>query len=202
MRDIAAKVGIKAASIYNHFSSKTDLFKEIYAFYIQMKNQVFSDLEKLLPLVETEPVIDVLMKIEYYFDPSLHEKMNRIFFIASQRLCRDKENFIHNNFFEPLNEILHAILSRALTLGKIESVDIGSFVRVASFYAFSAAELNCTPMKVGLEEWRKGLFMIFSLLKPLHQKNNKKEASYGKGLTGPKASKKNIYKRGNTAAGK
>jgi hypothetical protein len=159
-------------------------------------------LEKLLPLVETEPVMDVLMKIESYFDPSLHEKMNRIFFIASQRLCRDKENFIHNNFFEPLNEILHAILSRALKLGRIEPVDINSFVRVTTFYAFSAAELNCTPMKVSLEQWRKGLLMIFSLVKPVHQKNNKKEAHYGEGLTGPKTNKKNIDKRGNTVVGK
>jgi AcrR family transcriptional regulator len=29
MRDIAAKVGIKASSLYNHFSSKADLFDSI-----------------------------------------------------------------------------------------------------------------------------------------------------------------------------
>jgi AcrR family transcriptional regulator len=197
MRDIAARVGIKAASIYNHFSSKTDLFREIYAFYIHAKDQVFSDLEKLIPLVETEPITDVLMKMEYYFDPSLHEKMNRIFFIASQRLCRDKENFIHKNFFEPLDHLLREILNRAIEIGKIEPIDINSFVPLASYYAFSAAELNLTEMKVSMEQWRKGLVMIFSLVKPV-----KKEEHYGDGLTGPTARKKKNYKRGNTVIGK
>jgi AcrR family transcriptional regulator len=199
MRDIAANVGIKAASIYNHFSSKKDILKEIYTFYLDTKSNAFPHLETLLPLVESEPILDVLMKTEYYFAPLLHDKMNRIFFIASQRLCRDKEGFIQKIFFEPLHEILNAILSRAIELGRIDPIDINSFIRLVTYYAFSAAELNLTDMKISVEQWRKGLVMVFSLVKPVR---DKKEAHYGDGLTGPAARKKKIYKRGNTNTGK
>jgi AcrR family transcriptional regulator len=199
MRDIASNVGIKAASIYNHFSSKRDILREIYAYYVQVKNQVFPDLKKLLPLVETEPILELLMKMEFYYDPPLQDKMDRIFFIASQRLCRDKDICILKNFFESLDELLRAILSRALEIGKIEPIDINSFIRLITYYAFSAAELNCTEMKMSMEQWRKGLVMIFSLVKPV---KNKKEAHYGDGLTGPTTRKKKIGKRGNRLAGK
>jgi AcrR family transcriptional regulator len=167
MRDIAANVGIKAASIYNHFSSKREILKDIYAYYIHVKNQVSPDLEKLLPLVETEPILDVLMKTAYYFDPSIQDKMDRIFFIASQRIRQDKEIFVQKYFFEPFNEILRTILNKAVNLGRIEPLDIDSFIHLTTYYAFSAAELNLTEMKVSMEQWRKGQIMIFSLLKPV-----------------------------------
>jgi AcrR family transcriptional regulator len=199
MRDIAAKVGIKAASIYNHFTSKKDILKEIYTFYIDEKKRVFPSLEKLLTLVETEPIREVLMKMEYYFDPPLQDKMDRIFFIASQRICRDKDICILKNFFESVNEILYAILNRAMELGRIDPLDVNSFVRLTSYYAFSAAELNLTEMKISREQWRKGLLMLFSLVKPV---NGKKEAHYGDGFTGPTTRKKKNGKRGNTVAGK
>lgn len=36
MRDLAAEVGIKAASIYNHFASKEDIFNSLL---LEMKNR-------------------------------------------------------------------------------------------------------------------------------------------------------------------
>jgi AcrR family transcriptional regulator len=173
MRDIAAKADIKAASIYNHFSSKQDILDEIYAFYIHIKDMAAPDLESLLPLLETEPIMDVLMKMDFHYDPALQEKMDRIFFIASQRICQDKEIIIRDYFFEPLNRTLSVILNRAIELGRIEPIDVDCFTWLANYYAFSAAELNLTSMKVSLEQWRKGLGMIFSLVKPVKDKGNR-----------------------------
>ena len=169
MRDIAKVVGIKAASIYNHFPSKRDILTSIYEFYAQEHQMVLPKIETLLYCLETEPIRDVAAKVSYYWPPPLRDKMDRIILIASQRICLDKdsEQFIQEHFFEPLMSIWIPLLERAVELGKIEPVNIHAFTHVATFYAFSAAELNRTTMKVSLEHWNEGLSMIFSLLKPI-----------------------------------
>jgi AcrR family transcriptional regulator len=177
MRDIAVKVGIKAASIYNHFHSKKEILEEMYVFYIHIKDMAAPDLKSLLVLLETEPIMDVLMKMDFHYDPALQEKMDRIFFIASQRICQDKEVIIRKYFFEPFNKTLSVILNRAIELGKIEPIDVDCFIWLANYYAFSAAELNLTSMKISLEQWQKGLGMIFSLIKPVKNKRSKTASS-------------------------
>jgi AcrR family transcriptional regulator len=172
MRDIAREVGIKAASIYNHFSSKRDILTGIYDFYHVVHQAAMPDLNKLLPMLETEPVYNVLAKLSYHFPPHLQDKMDRILLIGSQRLCLDKvsESFVKDHFLEPLFQLSRPVLSRAIELGIIEPIDVDSFSRVVIFYAFSAAELNRTVMKTTLEEWQGGLNLIYSLLKPASKK--------------------------------
>ena len=168
MRDIAAEVGIKASSIYNHFPSKQGILKCIYEFYVEELRLVFPKTGELLYLLETGPADNVFEKICYYYRPEVQDKMDRIILIASQRICLDKdsENFIREHFFEPLTEVWTAVLNRGIELGKIKAIDVAVFVKLITYYAFSAAELNRTGIKITFEQWTTGLNMFYSLLKP------------------------------------
>jgi AcrR family transcriptional regulator len=171
MRDIAAAVGIKAASIYNHYQSKKDILKSIYNFYTEEHNKVLPPMEKLFEQLETTPLYDVLVNLGNYWPPYEQDKMDRIILIASQRLFMDKESetFIKENFFKPINEIWIPLLNHAVKTGLIEKVDADTFTQLASYYAYSSVELNHTDMKVDMEQWNKGLVMLLSLLKPVNK---------------------------------
>ena len=167
MRDIAKTVGINAASIYNHFPSKRDILLSSYDFYAQQHRLAAPSMELILQRVENEPIQDLLMSVGYSWPPAFQEKMDRIILIAIQRMCQDKdsERFIREHFFAPIEEIWVLLLNRAIELGKIKPIDVDSFICLATYYAFTAAWLNRTEMKIGMERWLKGLSMLFSLLK-------------------------------------
>jgi AcrR family transcriptional regulator len=170
MRDIATAVNIRAASIYNHFPSKRDILRNMYEFYIKEHRQVMPNLEDLLPLLETEPILNILSKLDYYWPPSIQDKMDRILLIASQRICLDKDSeiFLNEHFFKSLMDPLILLLNRAVELGKIQPMDIDCFCHLTVYYAFSAAELNRSAMKISKEQWKKGLAMVYSLIKPIN----------------------------------
>lgn len=171
MRDIAAEVGITPSSIYSHFPSKLSILKDLYELYARERKLVFPNIDDMLRLLETEPIDDVLAMTGYYWPPHIQNKMDRIILIASQRIIIDKdsENFLRENFFDALMGVWVPLLSRGMELGKIKPVDIGSFTKLLLYYAFSAAELNCTAMKLSLEQWNNGLSMLYSLLKPVKE---------------------------------
>jgi AcrR family transcriptional regulator len=178
MRDIAQEVGIKASSIYNHFPSKRDILKSMYEFHARENRSFAPDPETLLTLAETEPPHEVLMKLDYNFPSEIHEKLDRIFIIASQEIYLDKDSeiFIREYFFKMYSEVWVRLLERMIELGKIEPVDVDSFVRLLINFAYSAASLNGTSMKMTEEQWRKSLLTALSLLKPVKEDDSEETA--------------------------
>jgi len=172
MRDIASEVGIKAASIYNHFPSKRDILKSIFHYYAEEHLSIFPNVEKALLLLETEEIMDVLLKMNTNWPPDLQDKMDRIVMIAGQRMCLDKdsEDFVRENIFKPQTEILIPLLKRAIELGKIEPIDIDTFTKLVMYYTLSVSGLNRTAMKLSIDEWNSGMAMLFSLLKPARKR--------------------------------
>ena len=169
MRDIAGKVGIKAASIYNHFSSKEDILKSLYVFYSKQQKMATPDMEELLRMVETESIQVILAKMDYHYTPEIEEKMDRIFLIASNRIHSNVESqrFIQKHLFGHLNEFVSPLLNRMIELGRIEPISVDAFLVLLSYYSFGAAILNSSPIKIGLEKWQHSLGLLFSLLKPI-----------------------------------
>jgi len=172
MRDIAGKVGIKASSIYNHFPSKRDILLTIYDFYAREFRSVVPNLEILLQGLETESLQEVLTRTCYYWPPLLQDKMDRIIQIASQRIYLDKESedFVSNYFFKPLIDIWVPLLTQGIESGRIKPINVDSFTKLIMYFAFCAAELNRTAMKITKEQWISGLGMLFSMLEPIKNK--------------------------------
>jgi AcrR family transcriptional regulator len=167
MRDIADKVGIKASSIYNHFPSKQDILLSMYEFYGRQKSLAAPILDDLLLLVETEPLHKVFEKIDYHYPAEIQSTMDRVLIVASQRIYTDEysERFIRKYLFESSSDLMLPLLNHMIEIGKIEPLDTVTFSSLLAYYAYSTAVLNHSALKIGLEQWQKGLGMLFSLLK-------------------------------------
>jgi AcrR family transcriptional regulator len=167
MRDIAQAVGIKAASIYNHFPSKNDILKSSYDFFARQQQLLAPGLEDLLLLTQTKEPFDVLKELYYNYPAEIQETMNRILIIAGRRIYADEESecFIRKYLFEYYLDLLIPLLSHMTALGKLEPFDVESFSCLLTYYAFSAALLNHSTLNIGREKWERSLEMVFSLLK-------------------------------------
>jgi AcrR family transcriptional regulator len=169
MRDIASKVGIKAASIYNHFPSKRDILKSMYGFFASENIRPAPALKELLSLAETAPVALIFRKMEYYHPAPLQEKLNRILLTASHRISLDEnsEVFIREHFFKPSLEIIVMLMNRLIELERIEPIDTEVFSRIAMYYSYSVQVFQRTTMKISRQNWRSSLRMLFSIIKPV-----------------------------------
>jgi AcrR family transcriptional regulator len=168
MRAIAKAVGINAASIYNHFASKEEILYSLYDFYKERRLGAAPDTNELMKAVETLPPFEALMKLDFHFDPAIQEKMDRILVVASRRISSDpiSERFVRENIFEHGAALLIPMLGRMIDLGKIEPLNVKAFVILMNHYAYSAAALNNSPLKISLEDWRLGMGVLFSMIRP------------------------------------
>ena len=166
MRDIAGIVGIKASSIYNHFPSKHSILLSLYDFYEEKRQAIAPTLDELLHIAETESLAKIMARLDYHYSPSIQEWMDRILLIGIQGIYIDEDsnNFVKRIMFDTPLETLIPLFNRLIELDKIEPVDVTSFVHILAYYAFSTAFLNHSTMKIGLNQWQKGLGMIFSFL--------------------------------------
>ena len=169
MRKIAKVIGIKSASIYYHFPSKSDVLKSCYAFYAEQQRLAAPTLESLLRLAETGSLQDVLEKFAYRFPPEHTEALNHILTIAAHRagLGNGDDHFIREHFFSFFQSLWVPLLKRLIDLGKIEPIDVDTFVWLLTNFAFAAASLDNSSFKTGPEQWNNCLGMAFSLLKPI-----------------------------------
>jgi len=167
MRDIAQEVGIKAASIYNHFPSKSDILKSLFEYYSLQRSLIAPRLEELLFLAETEPAKVVLSKLTYHYPPEILDTMDCILIIAGQEISSDEagDQFLHEQLFEASLNLLVPVLERLIELGKIEPIDVNDFSLLLTYFDMSAALLNHTSMKCDSEQWQRCLELIFSLIK-------------------------------------
>ena len=177
VREIAKDIGINSGSLYNHFKSKDEILLSLYSFYTKRHRMNYPDLEELLKLAETQPPFDVLMKAEFHYDDDIREILDRILVTASRMICGDEgnERFIREVIFDSISNVVKPLLTRMIELGKIMPLDVDTFVRVMSFYCFSAAALNNSPFRQGVSEYQAGMAFIFSTIVPVGENKNKDE---------------------------
>ena len=167
MRDIAREVGIKAASIYNHFSSKSDILKSLYEYYAMQRATYAPRLDELLELAETASAAEVLAKLIYHYPPEILDRMDSIVIIAGQELCSGEggEEFLREHLYDMTLDIVTPVLEKLIALEKIEPINVRSFTLLLTNYDISAALLNKTSMRSDLEQWQNCLGLLFSLIK-------------------------------------
>ena len=168
IREIAGVVGINSAMIYYYFSSKDDLLKSLYKFYTEERLKECPDVKELLRLAETEPPHEVLMKSEFHFNQKSRKMLDQILVTASRQICSDAESeqFMRDNIFGNIKNILGPLLRRLVELGKIKPFDIDTFLRVTSHYCYGAAALNNSAFKQNVAQYRAGMSFLFSIITP------------------------------------
>jgi len=169
IREISAAAGVNSAMIYYYFTSKDDVLKSLYRFYTEERLKECPDLNELLRLAETEPPHAVLMKSEFHFNEKTRKTLDQILVTASREICSDpkSEQFIRENIFDNITNILKPLLRRLVELEKIKPFDIDTFIKVTSYYCYSAAALNNSAFKQNVAEYQAGMSFLFSMITPL-----------------------------------
>ncbi|MCL2342729.1 MAG: TetR/AcrR family transcriptional regulator [Firmicutes bacterium] len=168
MRDLADAVGIRVSSLYNHFESKEDILYALYSAYSVERQRSKPNMDDLLRLAETAPPREVLWRPTHNIDPGVANIMDRIMAIATHRVATgaDSALFVKNNLLDIWLPFLKPLLTRMTELGKIEPVDIDTFIYLVSVYSFGATALNNSNMEISREEWAKGYAMLCTLIRP------------------------------------
>ncbi|MCL2226158.1 MAG: TetR/AcrR family transcriptional regulator [Oscillospiraceae bacterium] len=168
-REISKDIGINAASIYHHFASKEDILNSLYSLYSSERRRKYPNLDELLRLAETEPPHDVLMRSIFHYNEESVEILDQILITAVRRLGSDieSERFIQENIIESISSVLRPLLERLVDLKKIKPFDIDAFLSIVNFYCFSAAALNNSSFRLGIDEHQAGMALIFSMIVPV-----------------------------------
>ncbi|GHU49117.1 hypothetical protein FACS1894127_1520 [Clostridia bacterium] len=167
-RDIAKAVHIQASSLYSHFASKGDILTAIYDLYEEKANKRKADISELYRLAETENPVDVLFRSQFFFEEEDQELTDRIIVIAALENRNDKasEEFLVRNLIDFPMEREGELLRYMQDLGRIEPLDIETFLIVLSNYCYSAAVRNFTGHPVTMDEWRKGCELLYANIIP------------------------------------
>lgn len=167
MRDIAAANGMRAASLYNHFPSKEAILHQIYRFYSENIMNVMPDIEKVLAAIPEKTPHEVLHMSMSYYDEELQSLMDKIYLIAIMQAHRDSRAYevIWQHNVEYTKNYLRTVLQGMLDAGRIEPLDVESFLELFISFAFTAVFRNRSPHALGMDRWLGGLNALFSLVK-------------------------------------
>jgi AcrR family transcriptional regulator len=165
MRDIAAKVGIKASSIYNHFRNKEAILDEMIVFFnSELKKRSMNEVahwdeaELSKKTAKTVLLRIMLEPLTLLDDPFL----NKIIRIAahSQYYHVGTRDFLLNEMFDKPLKLLKHVLSQMIAIGLVVDLPVDFLaaelqgVMIAHFYQLS---LQSQLLKVDPEKIRKAM---------------------------------------------
>ncbi|MDR1069646.1 MAG: TetR/AcrR family transcriptional regulator [Gracilibacteraceae bacterium] len=167
MRDIAAAVGIKAASLYNHFNSKDEILTQIYELFEETVADIKPAVADMIGMAEAAPPREVVSHVFFYFQSADQEKMLRILNIAHMmsRIDRRSRDFFQHNVFDVLRLYTEEALKKLMELERIEPLNIEDFLALQAYFCYSAILRSLVPGARVEEEWGRGLNALLSLVK-------------------------------------
>lgn len=172
LRIMAKKVGVKHAAIYAHFTCKDDILVHIYKFYIYYYEKVLPNIDELLKGAEKEDVYDLLKKTDVRFEAGIEDLMSRILIILSRERRTDKrcECIITEYFYGRIEKTFKPLLSKLVDIGRIEPINIEAFIALYYNFAYGMSLRNYSE-EPGNCSWEKCIKMLYSLIKPIENKN-------------------------------
>jgi AcrR family transcriptional regulator len=168
MRDIAAAVGLKPASLYSHFAGKDELLTCIYAMFEENAAEIRPDPAVLSALAETAPPREVVHRTFFYFRPTDYENMLRILNIAHMMSGADARSleFYQRHVFAVPRFYAGSVLEKLLRLERVEPLNVEAFLVLQTYFCSAAVLRSFTPGAPGREEWETGLEALLSLIRP------------------------------------
>jgi len=135
MRDIAAKVGIKGASIYNHFTSKGQILEHAYAYYTEHLYDNRRPIDEMKKIVETADAKEIINSLRFTFEAADQKKYVRMILITKIVNMRLFQDPVANSVFTAMDknniEYVTAVLRHGIDMGQIsQNFDIEIFADV------------------------------------------------------------------------
>ena len=172
MREIADKVGIKVASIYNHFETKREILEYAYGYYSRREYDNRRPLDEMKKMIETASAEEIIPTFFYTFlseDPKRYTRMILITKIIYMRLFQDPAaNALFAETHENNAEYVIAVLKHGIEVGRLESgFDIETYadVLIGAMTIMGIRAFAGASYKVGeLEEGQRILALLARLL--------------------------------------
>ena len=136
IKDISNKVGIKPASIYNHFRSKDEILDTIYQyldlFYID--NGMPGAAERYKD-AENGDIIDMILN-KWRWPEDMHDMLRRILRIVISRMHFDKKAFslFHSTAIKWHYKLDKPFLEKLVELNRVDDFDIEAYLIVKIAY--------------------------------------------------------------------
>ena len=153
MRDLADDVGIKAASIYNHFPSKDEIVEACYDYYLQYHDAGRLNKEQYsLVLLEGTKEEIVNIPIEQ-FPEDLAENMFYAMIVLFSRIYTDSAAIIkYTQMIDHSMEFLMEFLDLGIKLGRFDNFIVrGVSMLMLSSRLFAAQSVTIHPE--ALSDW-------------------------------------------------
>ena len=171
MRDMADKVGIKVASIYNHFESKQNILEFAYDYYSRHYYDNRKPLDVMKKIIETANVEEIIRAFARTYETEDQKKYVRMILITkivNMRLFQDKDA---NAMFAEHNkndvEYVVNVLKHGIEIGRMDpAFDLETFadVLIDSYIMMGIKAFAGTAYKVGQLDQEKQLLAMLSRL--------------------------------------
>lgn len=142
MRSIAQNANIKAASIYNHFSSKGEIFTCILDMYIDFTKETTVSDDEIDRLIETENAEDILHRMFFSFSEEERGIYLKILKIILHEQYREPEamDFMRNHYMKDSIAYIKSILDKMLAKGMIVRTETGYYAKIFAALSLFASE--------------------------------------------------------------
>ena len=164
LRTIADAVGIKAASIYNHYGSKQQLLTACYRFYIEHRHDARLNKEQYEPILRNGTKEEVMQVINYPFADDVFESMVCSLLVIFSRISIDED--ARNIYADEINTSMRYLMeffNTGIEVGRLHTFTIRpvSYI-ILSSRLFAAQSVTLKPEQTS--EWRKSELEIFDEL--------------------------------------
>ena len=168
MRQIAKRVGVRASSIYNHFSSKEALLNKMYDYLEHYSAQYRKDMDALLRKAETEPPREVLISTHVHYPPALQPIMSRLILVTYKQIRNDAraDKVLRYLLVDTPQQYIRALLGRMLELGRIKPLDVDAFAELYTNNYYGAALRMHSSHPVDGVVWWNSFTMLFDMIEP------------------------------------
>ena len=142
MKVLAKAVGIKTASIYNHFACKQDILDSIYGYYCDHMFDNRPSIEESKRVIETGSREEIFKTLIFNFvsdDPKKYKRMILTAKIVMMRIFNDRQAnqiFLEYSCLKPAAYVKE-LLEYGISIGRIEPFDIDTYTNFLTGMLFS-----------------------------------------------------------------
>jgi len=125
MRDIAAAVGIKAASIYNHYTSKEQIVDACYDFYLKYHDSTRLSEKEYAVVLQNGTKEEIVNIPNYKFPPGLEENLVYAMTILYSRIYTDTKAIEkYTGVIDQFLDFLKRFFELGIELGRFENFNV------------------------------------------------------------------------------
>ena len=146
VRDIAGAVGIKAASIYNHYESKEQILEACYNLWLDNRYSKTLTREQYEPVIRNGTKEEIIQIVNYGFEEHISENMFFALFLIYSRIhtdARAREIFI--NEMDNAMQYLKEIFDLGIEIGRLHPFNVPAvslIILSAMFFTVHSATIH------------------------------------------------------------